>query len=246
MVAAVAAYLDARANGGEFLVRIEDIDTPRCVPGADRAILRQIEAHGIECDGPVLYQSRRGDRYAAALAKLAPHTYSCACSRREVAQCRCRAGLLPGSASRAIRVRGEGAVDDFVLKRADGLWAYQLAVVVDDAEQGITHVVRGADLEDSTPRHVYLQRLLGYSSPKYFHVPVALDEHGNKLSKQNRAPAVPEDRPWETVAAALRFLGFDPPESPDALRWGIAHWDRRWAVPHRFGHRIARPMPPSG
>lgn len=229
MVAAVASYLDARANGGQFLIRIEDIDTPRCVPGADRAILRQLEAHGVEWDGPVLYQSARGDRYLAALTKLTPHTYACACTRREAAECRCREGLPPGREPRAIRVRGEGGIDDFVLRRAGGLWAYQLAVVVDDAEQGITHVVRGADLEDSTPRQKHLQRLLGYASPAYFHVPVALDDHGRKLSKQNRAPAVPEARPWETVAAALRFLGFDPPNSPDALAWGIANWDRRWA-----------------
>lgn len=228
MVAAIASYLDARANGGEYLVRMEDIDSPRCVPGVDRIILRQLETHGIEWDGNVLYQSQRGDRYAAALEKLSPYIYPCACTRRDIARCNCREGLPPGRLPRAIRIRGDG-VDDFVLKRADGLWSYQLAVVVDDAEQGITHVVRGADLEDSTPRQNYLQRLLGYPVPNYFHVPIALDEQGNKLSKQNHAPAVPETHPWQTVVAVLRFLGFDPPETPDALRWGLDHWDRRWA-----------------
>jgi glutamyl-Q tRNA(Asp) synthetase len=229
MVAAVASYLDAKANGGEFLVRIEDIDTPRCVTGADRVILSQLKAHGLEWDGPVVYQSQRGERYAAALERLRAHTYPCACTRREMPECRCRDGLPPGRPGRAIRLRGEGLIDDFVLRRADGLWAYQLAVVVDDAEQGITHVVRGADLAESTPGQRYLHRLLGYRPPQYFHVPVALDERGQKLSKQNRAPAVPEDRPWRTVAAVLRFLGFDPPDSPEVLRWGIAHWYRRWA-----------------
>ena len=224
MVAAVASYLDARANSGEFLVRIEDIDTPRCVPGADRVILGQLEAHGIEWDGPVVYQSQRGELYAAALQRLTHHTYPCACSRREIAGCRCREGLPPGHQPRAIRLRGEGEIEDFVLKRADGLWASQLAVVVDDAEQGITHVVRGADLEESTPRQRYLQRLLGYPSPEYFHVPVALDEYGNKLSKQNHAPAVPQDRPGDTIAAVLRFLGLNPPGSPGVLQWGIANW----------------------
>jgi glutamyl-Q tRNA(Asp) synthetase len=227
MVAAVASYLDARANGGEYLLRIEDIDTPRCLPGADAVILRQLESHGIEWDGPVAYQSQRGERYAEALRHLEAHTFPCACTRRESAECRCRDGVAPGREARAIRVRGEAGIDDFVVKRADGLWSYQLAVVVDDAEQGITHVVRGADLEDSTPRHLFLQHLLGYPSPDYFHVPVALDAQGNKLSKQNHAPAVPEDRTHETVAAVLRFLGFDPPDGPDVMRWGIENWDRR-------------------
>jgi glutamyl-Q tRNA(Asp) synthetase len=226
MVAAIASYLDARANGGEYLVRMEDIDSPRCVPGADQIIMRQLETHGVEWDGEVVYQSRRGDRYAAALERLSPYIYPCACTRRDIARCNCREGLPPGRLPRAIRIRGEG-VDDFVLKRADGFWSYQLAVVVDDAEQGITHVVRGADLEDSTPRHLFLQHLLGHPSPDYFHVPVALDAQGNKLSKQNHAAAVPEDRTHETVAAVLRFLGFDPPDGPDVMRWGIENWDRR-------------------
>lgn len=228
MVAAIASYLDARASGGEFLVRIEDIDTLRCVPGADRIILRQLEAHGIEWDGEVVYQSQRRDRYAAALNKLAAQTYPCACTRRESADCKCREGLPPGRRPRAVRLRGDGATGDFILKRADGLWAYQLAVVVDDAEQGITHVVRGADLEDSTRGQQYLFRLLQHPPPEYFHVPIALDEQGKKLSKQNRAPAVPTDRPWETAARVLRFLGFEPPNEPGVLRWGIENWDRRW------------------
>ncbi len=232
LVAAVASWTDARSAGGEWLVRMEDVDTPRCVAGADRVILDQLRAHGLEWDGEVLYQSTRGEAYQEALDRLAGHTYLCACTRREAGQCRCREGLPPGRKGRAIRVRGEGLVDDFVLKRADGLWAYQLAVVVDDAAQGITHVVRGADLLDSTPRHRHLQRLLDYAHPDYCHVPLALDARGEKLSKQNHAPPLGDDAA-SSLRAALRFLGHDVPEGTvgEVLRWAERHWSRE-RLPH--------------
>ena len=248
LIAAVASWLDARAAGGRWLVRIEDLDRPRCAPGAADEILRALERAGLSWDGEVLYQSRRLALYRDALAKLQAHTYWCGCTRREIADSSlglagdgahiypgtCRAG--PTRAPRALRVRTtsepvrfvdrvqgvheqvlERDIGDFVLYRADGLFAHQLAVVVDDAEQGVTDVVRGADLLDSTPRQIYLQRLLGLPTPRYLHVPVALNAAGEKLSKQTGAAPV-ESSP-EALRQALRFLG--QPEAQtlaDALR----------------------------
>jgi glutamyl-Q tRNA(Asp) synthetase len=243
LVAAVGSYLDAKSSGGEWLVRMEDLDRPRSVPGAADAILRTLELLGMAWDGPVLYQSSRDGAYRAALEQLKARglVYPCACSRREIADSAvagidgpvypgtCRKGLLPGRIARAERlltddnpveftdaVQGrvvhniERQIGDFVLKRADGLYAYQLAVVVDDAEQGISDVVRGADLLDSTPRQIYLQRLLGYPQPRYAHLPVAVNVLGEKLSKQTLAPPVTADEPVTTLNAALRFLGQSP------------------------------------
>jgi len=240
LVAALASYLSAKHRGGRWYVRIEDLDPPREQPGATDAILRSLEAFGLEWDGNVVYQSRPLDRYDAALERLrrAGHVYPCACTRREIADSSlsgidgpvypgtCRAGLPPGREARAERVRAAGAaiefedrlqglvrqdlereVGDFVLRRADGFVAYQLAVVVDDAEQGITEVVRGADLLDSTPRQIHLQRLLGLPTPGYLHVPVAANAAGEKLSKQTLARALDADRPSVALAAALNFLG---------------------------------------
>jgi len=248
LIAAAASWLDARAAGGRWLVRIEDLDGPRCAPGAADEILRALERAGLSWDGEVLYQSRRLALYRDALAKLQAHTYWCGCTRREIADSSlglagdgahiypgtCRAG--PTRAPRALRVRTmsepvrfvdrvqgvheqvlERDIGDFVLYRADGLFAYQLAVVVDDAEQGVTDVVRGADLLDSTPRQIYLHRLLGLPTPRYLHVPVALNAAGEKLSKQTGAAPV-ESSP-EALRQALRFLG--QPEAQtlaDALR----------------------------
>jgi len=242
-VAAVGSYLDAKSRGGEWLLRMEDLDQPRTVPGAADSILRALEALGMTWDGPVLYQSSRDQAYRAALEKLKARglVYPCACSRREIADSAvsgidgpvypgtCRKGLLPGRSARAERVltssepiifedavQGrivhtiERQIGDFVLKRADGFHAYQLAVVVDDAEQGISDVVRGADLLDSTPRQIYLQRLLGYPTPRYAHLPVAVNVVGEKLSKQTLAPPVTTDEPVITLDAALRFLGQAP------------------------------------
>ncbi|MDZ4802468.1 MAG: tRNA glutamyl-Q(34) synthetase GluQRS [Bryobacteraceae bacterium] len=233
MVSAAASYLDARAASGEWLVRMEDVDTPRCISGAADQILRTLEGFGLHWDGPVVYQSRRTELYRAALDRLIAEgkAYGCGCSRVP--------GRYPGTcrggaaAPRAWRVLTAGSdveedVGDFVVLRADGLFAYQLAVVVDDALQGITDVVRGGDLLDSTPRQIWLQRLLGYPTPRYLHTPVAVNAEGQKLSKQTLAPAVDPGQ-WRTVLPdALRFLGQPVPETDSLTRFwsqAVANWD---------------------
>lgn len=262
LAAAVGSYLDAKAHGGEWRVRMEDVDRPRTVAGAADAILRTLDALGMGWDGEVVYQSRRDEAYRAALAELERlgAVYPCACSRKEIADSSltgpggliypgtCRPGLPPGRSGRAVRLRVEGKiafadrlqgelcqdlekeVGDFVLRRADGLFAYQLAVVVDDAEQGITHVVRGADLLDSTPRQIYLQGLLGFVVPSYLHLPVAVNSRGEKLSKQTLAPEADTSRPAELLCRVLRFLDQDPPAGlaegglEACWAWAVAHW----------------------
>ena len=260
LIAAAASWLDARAAGGRWLVRIEDLDRARCMPGAADAILRTLERLGLQWDGEVLYQSRRLERYRAAFAELASHTYWCGCTRREIADSSLGlaadgAHIYPGTCrastarKRALRVRTtmepiafvdrvqgrceqvlERDIGDFVLYRADGLFAYQLAVVVDDAAQGITDVVRGADLLDSTPRQIYLQRLLGLPTPRYLHVPVALDAAGEKLSKQSAAAPIEADA--HALRQALRFLGQAEAATPqEALeRWKPQLISRRRAM----------------
>ena len=259
LVAALASWLDARAAGGRWLVRVEDLDRPRVQPGAADGILRTLERLGLYWDGEVVFQSRRGALYEQALARLRD-TYLCACSRREIADSAvslatdgaqvypgtCRAGLPAGRNARALRVRVQGMISiadrvqgllqqdlerevgDFVLRRADGQFAYQLAVVVDDADQQVTDVVRGADLLDSTPRQIYLQRLLGLATPRYLHVPVAIDARGEKLSKH--AGARPIDR--EDLQRALRFLGqAESATLDDAVRsWNPARVPARRAL----------------
>ncbi len=263
LVAAVGSYLQARASRGRWLVRMEDLDPPREMPGAADAILRTLERFALEWDEEVLYQSRRSEAYEVALARLdrLGMLYPCGCSRKEVAtegrrgeygviySGRCRGGLAPGKQPRALRVRvkdepiefidrlrgGYGQnlareVGDFVVRRADGFYAYQLAVVVDDGFQGITEVVRGADLLDNTPRQIHLQRLLGMPTPSYLHLPVALNRQGQKLSKQNRATAIDHQEPGPTLALALDFLGHPPPaelrKAPprELLEWAVAGW----------------------
>jgi glutamyl-Q tRNA(Asp) synthetase len=261
LVAAVASWLDARAAGGRWLVRIEDLDRPRVKPGAAEAILRQLEALGLDWDGEVVRQSARLERYRDALATLerGGHTYWCGCSRREIADSvlsiegarvypgTCRAGLPAGKSPRALRVRTgpgivrfedraqgvlaqsvEREVGDFVLFRADGLFAYQLAVVVDDAEQGITDVVRGADLIDSTARQIWLQRLLALPTPRYLHFPVALNAAGQKLSKQTGARAARRD----DIPRVLAFLGQEPAAdlAGAAKQWDPARVPRARAI----------------
>ena len=244
LVAATGSYLDARLRGGEWLVRIEDLDPPREVHGAADSILSDLERFGFRWDGEVLYQSTRYDAYQAALQQLIDtgHAYPCACSRREIADSAlsgvegsiypgtCRNGLPPDKEGRAWRVRTSGALErsvgDFVIKRADGYWAYQLAVVVDDAFQGITHVVRGRDLEESTPRQVHLQALLGYPHPVYTHLPVVLDADGRKLSKSAAAHPLGVGHEAAALWDALAFLGRKPPtelktSTPTAL-WAWA------------------------
>src|SRR5437660_6838320 len=259
LIAAAASWLDARAAGGRWLVRIEDLDRPRAVPGAADEILRTLERVGLGWDGEVVYQSRRDALYREALDKLRSHTYWCSCTRREIADSSLGlatdgAHIYPGTCrsrrapeGRALRIRTEreeirfhdrlqGAqsqvlerdIGDFVLYRADGLYAYQLAVVVDDAAQGVTDVVRGADLLDSTPRQIYLQRLLGVPMPRYLHVPVAVNAAGEKLSKQTGA--APIALSFQSVRTALRFLG-----QPDAenLRQAVHNWNPALISPRR-------------
>jgi glutamyl-Q tRNA(Asp) synthetase len=266
LVAAVGSYLDARHHHGEWRLRIEDIDPPREVPGAADGILRTLEAFGLEWDGPVSYQSRRRDRYEAALDRLQRRgfLYGCACTRREIPDSgmpgvagavypgTCRGGLPPGRQARSLRVRVDdgdiGVRDrlqghtrhtlreesgDFIVRRADGLIAYQLAVVVDDAAQRITHIVRGADLLDSTPRQIYLQRLLELPTPDYLHLPVAVNGAGEKLAKQTRAREVNPEDTGRVLRDVLRFLNQRLPEPADdatpeeLLRWAVEHWDIR-------------------
>lgn len=274
LVAAVGSHADARAARGVWLVRMEDLDPPREVAGAADAILRTLEAFGMEWDEPVLYQSTRADAYRDALKRLAAAdlTYPCGCTRKEIADSAlrfetapvregvypgtCRNGLPPGRTARSVRLRVDDAViefddavqgrmrqhlgrevGDFVLLRADGHVAYQLAVVVDDADQGITDIVRGADLLDSTARQILLQRRLGASSPRYCHLPVVTDDSGNKLSKQTRAAPVDPAHPTAALAQALAFLGHAAPDEAvragtrELWKWAIAHWDRA-RIPH--------------
>jgi glutamyl-Q tRNA(Asp) synthetase len=261
LVAAVASWLDARASGGEWRVRIEDVDTTRTVPGAAAEILRALEAFGLEWDGEVVVQNGRVALYDEALARLSAggYVYRCRCSRREIADSglrgiegaiypgTCRALALGDDIAGADRLRvpaGETAFDDrvqgrivqdiaraigdFVLKRRDGLHAYQLAVVVDDAEQGVTDIVRGADLLLSTPRQILLQELLGLPRPRYLHVPAATNERGEKLSKQTLAAPVEAAQSAQALAAALRFLGQPAPalgNTREMLEEARIHWD---------------------
>jgi glutamyl-Q tRNA(Asp) synthetase len=212
LVAAMASYLDARAHGGEWLVRMEDVDKAREMPGAADSILSDLEFFGFRWDGPVMYQSQRTEAYREALEQLksAGQAYPCGCSRKEIEgedyPGTCARGLPPGKVARSWRVRGEG---DFVVLRADGFFAYQLAVVVDDQAQGITHVVRGADLLDSTPRQNHLQRLLGYRVPHYRHVPLVLAADGQKLSKQTGAAMLDLARAEDLLSEAFVFLKRD-------------------------------------
>ncbi|MFM2346482.1 MAG: hypothetical protein RL654_1235 [Pseudomonadota bacterium] len=254
MVAALASWLDARAHGGRWLVRIEDVDGPRCIAGAEDAILRQLADCGLHPDASPQRQSDRGALYAQALERLqaAGLAYGCRCTRREIAQAlqargldrerhgdlvypgTCRPGgaqPVPWSEARAVRLltcaddgrdtvidwqdRRLGRqrqnvsqeVGDFVLRRADGLWAYQLAVVVDDAAQGVTDIVRGEDLADNTPRQILLRRHLGLPQPRHLHTPLVRAGDGQKLSKQNGAVPADTGRPAEVLMAAARALG---------------------------------------
>jgi glutamyl-Q tRNA(Asp) synthetase len=274
LVAATGSYLDAKANGGEWLVRIEDIDAPRTIPGAAEDILRTLEGFGFEWDGDVVFQSRRIDLYHAALVRLqlAGHVYPCACSRSAIAAATsrnsvdggllypgsCRAGLKEGAAARAWRLRvpdrefvlhdrvqGESRqnlerdVGDFVLLRADGQYAYQLAVVVDDADQGVNAVVRGVDLLDSTLRQRWLQQCLEFPEPNYAHLPVAVNANGEKLSKQTRAEAVRSEQGAAVLVRALRFLGYRVPAelgrvpTAEFWRWAIGDWSMTKVPPVR-------------
>ena len=262
LVAALVSWLDARAHGGAWLVRIEDVDGPRCPPGTGEFILGQLAALGLQADEPPRWQSRRGHLYEAALQRLiaAGLAYGCACTRAEIAAAAgprprhgelvypgtCRHGTQ-GRAVRAWRFRVQGRIDwqdrrlgaqsqdlgtevgDFVLKRADGLWAYQLAVVVDDADQGITDVVRGEDLADNTPRQIALQRALGLPTPRYLHTPLVLAADGQKLSKQTGAAALNLADPVARLGEAAAALGLPPlPARPTGVADMLAALVPRW------------------
>ncbi len=311
LVAALASWLDARAHHGTWLVRIEDVDTPRCVPGADQEILRQLAVCGLVSDVAPLYQSQRGAHYQAALDALIQRNaaYPCACSRKDIELARaarsnapltmqsevlpahiaakrrggelvypgtCRSGLH-GKRARAWRFNTrifkentaiatkniaqaatkniannflmwhdhrlgpqqqdvEDEVGDFVVKRADGLWAYQLAVVVDDAAQRITHIVRGEDLADNTSRQILLQRALGYPTPQYLHTPLVLAADGRKLSKQNGATPLDLSQPLSALNAAAACLGLAP--STHTARQALQEWTQAWLLQSRHDPAI--------
>jgi glutamyl-Q tRNA(Asp) synthetase len=287
-VAALASWLDARARGGRWLVRIEDVDTPRCSALAEAQILRQLADLGLQADEPPVRQSARSKLYEDALQQLVTsgQAYPCACTRKEIEGALAAAGVLherhgervyPGTCRAGLQGRPARAwrfhtqaqdssriewtdrrlgpqqqdvaqeVGDFVLQRADGLWAYQLAVVVDDAEQGVTDVVRGQDLADNTARQILLQRALGLPTPTYLHTPLVRAADGQKLSKQNGAAALDTTQPLAALAQAARHLGLpDPPglaltalasaSAPgasvsEALSWWTAAWGDRWCRP---------------
>lgn len=278
LVAALASWLDARAHGGQWLVRIEDVDQPRCIPGADQTILQQLAACGLLPDDELVWQNQRGARYQQALDRLISRqlAYACACSRKDIEQAlqtlghekprhgelvypgTCRNGLH-GKPGRAWRFRTEASdrtgsarsaitrwtdrrlgaqqqdvsaeVGDFVLKRADGLFAYQLAVVVDDAAQGISHVVRGEDLADNTARQIRLQQALDYPTPQYLHTPLVLAADGQKLSKQNGAAAMDTATPQAALSAlnqAAQVLGLQPSGTRDNRATALAAWVEQW------------------
>ena len=273
LVAALASWLDARAQGGRWLVRIEDVDAPRCLPGMDRVILQQLATLGLVPDEPPVYQSQRAAAYQQALDRLlaSGQAYACACSRRDIDKAlaasgrprarheqavypgTCRAGLH-GKPARAVRFltggdsgpyriawtdRRLGAmtqdvadeVGDFVLHRADGLWAYQLAVVVDDAWQGVTDIVRGADLADNTARQILLQRALGLPTPRYLHTALVLGADGHKLSKQNGAAALDLSEPLAALHAAAEVLQLQDIAGAGCAQWleaAVPAWAARW------------------
>lgn len=252
LVTAAASYLDARAHGGEWLVRMEDVDEPRCLPAHASAILRQLEAYRFAWHGEVIYQSRRTEAYQAVLDDLQERglVFACGCTRRKLGGGEfypgtCRAGVEPGAVARAWRLRVDDepvlfqdrwcgdqrevlseTVGDFVLRRADGFHAYQLAVVVDDGWQGVTHVVRGADLLASTARQIFLQRALALPEPRYLHVPVVTGADGHKLSKQTRAEPLPESDRAGVLRQALVQLGLAAPVATleETWIWATAQW----------------------
>lgn len=265
IVAATGSYADALAHGGEWHLRIDDLDPPRVVTGATSAILRCLEVLGFEWSGPVVHQGERGAAYRDALETLrrVARVYTCTCSRTEIAAAglpgiegprypgTCRAGsrhpqrapawrlAVPESPTSFVDLRFgrvssslADTVGDFVLQRADGVFSYHLACVVDDAEAGFDHVVRGADLLASTPRQRLLQDLLGLPVPNYLHLPVVVDAAGQKLSKQSRAPAVDAGRPGRVLSLALQFLDQSPPPAladaapAEIWRWVAGHWQR--------------------
>lgn len=256
VVTAVASYLDVQAEGGRWLLRIDDLDLPRIERGASERILATLEALALPWHGQVVYQSTRGEAYADALAQLEALrlVYRCRCSRKTIGPRAypgtCRAKRLGGDgACLALRVRVDDTpivvhdllqgdyvqqlasyCGDFVVRRADGVYAYHLAAAVDDAWSGVTQVTRGSDLLESTPRQIHLQRVLGLPTPRYAHLPVVLDARGDKLSKQTHAPAVTPGNAAHALFHALAFLGLAPPSDAlgagcgELLAWALPRW----------------------
>lgn len=271
LLAAVASYCDAKANNGLWLLRMEDLDTPRVMRGAAEHIVQTLAGFGFAWDGDILYQSQQSAAYEEALAQLnaLQLLYPCTCSRKEIADSSQRHGidglvypgtclkqpikpraaiatriqvhdftacfhdLIQGSMTQSLRTD----IGDFILKRADGVFAYQLAVVVDDAQQGITHIIRGADLLNSTPRQLYLQQVLGYSRPAYGHIPVVINAAGEKLSKQTKAAAIDITLASQQLYQALHMLNQQPPAE---LRHAPLHTIWQWAFAHWQLAAIAR------
>jgi len=277
LVAAAGSYLEAKSHGGEWHLRIDDLDPPRVAPGAVESILRCLEALGFEWDGPIVYQSQRAPAYHAALHQLRAlgAVYPCACSRKDIAESAlagaeskiypgfCREGLPSGRRARALRLKVEGMrvefedgllgpqrrdlareYGDFILYRVDGVYAFHLASAVDDAELGVTDVVRGSDLLESSARQLKLIRLLGHGAPRYVHLPVAVDRSGEKLSKQTKAAPVDPARPLRALQAVLRFLNqateaeSEPTTLDELWRHAILRWDLQ-----RVGPRLTGPAP---
>ncbi len=273
MIAAIASYLEAKSQQGSWLVRIEDLDPPREIPGAAAGILQTLENFDLHWDETVVYQSQRGPLYLAALEKLTEkkQLYPCRCTRKSITQTGhkgrfgaiysglCRERLDTDKPAHALRVRThnekisfndqiqgdysqrlESELGDFVIRRADGLFAYQLAVVVDDAEQGISHIVRGCDLLDNTPRQIHLQQLLAYPTPRYTHLPIALAKDGQKLSKQSGAMAISRRRPQDVAYEILNLLNQSPPidlissNMDEFWAWAIKHWTLNKVTRHNI------------
>ncbi|MHB1246530.1 MAG: tRNA glutamyl-Q(34) synthetase GluQRS [Sulfuriferula sp.] len=268
LVAALGSCLQAQVNHGQWHLRMEDLDQPRCLPGMADTILHTLEQFGFEWDGAVVYQSQQQSDYQIALDQLQAtgQLYGCACTRSEIADSSlhgiegmvypgtCRQGRPPGRVARALRVRTDNHpicfddrlqgrvcqrlqhdLGDFVVRRADGIFAYQLAVVVDDARLGVTEVVRGADLLASTPRQIYLQNLLHLPTPSYLHLPVAVNAAGQKLSKQTNAAALNPHMPLPEMCRAMAFLGYPVPTEVETL---AGFWDwamSAWRLQQRLG-----------
>lgn len=259
LIAAVGSYLQAKKNQGEWLMRMEDVDITRRLEGADTDILHTLESFGFEWDGEIIYQSRQTEYYQQALAQLVSESmiFACTCSRKKLAETNsniyagfCRSAHLPVKNDHALRVLADEVniafndsvmgrqsqniaqqCGDFIIRRRDNLFAYQLAVVVDDARQNITEIVRGADLLDSTARQIYLQQLLGYPTPEYCHLPLAVDIHGNKISKSEGAAKIALKNKGRSLIDALNFLGQQAPadlaasDIDDIWRWAIDNWN---------------------
>lgn len=258
LTVALASWLQARSQRGEWYLRIEDLDRKRGRAGYADDLLRTLDRFGLYWDGPVLYQSQRDDAYHAALSRLEQELlYPCSCTRRELLESQpgvdgpvypgtCRQTPPLPATPQALRLKVNGVkiqfcdriqgecrqelardVGDFVLRRSDGFYAYQLAVVVDDADQGVTEVLRGADLLNSTPRQIYLQALLGLNTPGYAHVPLLVDAAGDKLSKQKQSDPVATTSPESALRRCLELLGHAPsPDigASDLLDWATAQW----------------------